>query len=126
MPCPPSAEDRFLAVAAATLHPVVSRALGLSAYNKASVTAFVSGDPGEIDKLVEDTRRLAEALAAPGPSGDWARVMLLSRVAVTCRTELRVLETPLTNRRHHNPCRTRYVCGTGQGRGTETHGLPLS
>jgi hypothetical protein len=93
-----SAEHRSLSVA--PLHPVpaVSSALGLSKYDRSAITAFVSGDADEIDRFVEDTRQLAQALAGLGPDGDGARVRLLARTAAACRSQLRVLEGLLAQR----------------------------
>jgi len=86
---------------ALTVTPVPERssaqhALGLSEYDRLPIKAFVTGDTDEINKLVEDTRLLAEALA--GPAGDGARVRLLARTAAACRTQLRVLEALLAQR----------------------------
>lgn len=71
-------------------------ALGLSRFDRAAITGFVSGDDVEIQRIVEDTRQLADALA--GPAGDGARVRLLARTAAACRTQLRVLEGLLAQR----------------------------
>jgi hypothetical protein len=90
------AEHRHLTVAPAPSPPCPTRALGLSEYDRSAITAFVTGEPGEINKLIADTRQLAEALA--GPDGDGARVRLLSRHAAACRTQLRILEELLAQR----------------------------
>jgi hypothetical protein len=92
----PPAVDRTLAVTPGPPTPIAQRALGLSEYDRSSITAFVTGDPDEISKLVEDARQLAEALA--GPTGDGARVRLLARTAAACRSQLRLLERLLAQR----------------------------
>lgn len=70
--------------------------LGLSLLDQAALTAFMSGDPGEIGELVEDARLLAEALA--GDDGDQARIRLLARATSAARTQGRVLEVMLGDR----------------------------
>lgn len=70
--------------------------LGLSDFDVSAITGFVSGDPAEIRRLVEDARLLAEGLA--GPAGDGVRVRLLARTAAACRTQLRLLEVLLAQR----------------------------
>lgn len=85
-----------MTVEPAAAPPPLTRTLGLSAHDRAAITGFVTGDPAEIERLVEDTRQLAEALA--GPAGDGARVRLLARTAAACRSQLRVLEGLLAQR----------------------------
>jgi hypothetical protein len=86
---PLPAEERHLA-------PVGVPRLALSLLDQAAVSAFVTGDPGEVAALVEDARQLAEALA--GDDGDAARVRLLARAASAARTQQRVLEVMLGDR----------------------------
>jgi hypothetical protein len=86
---PFTAEERHLA-------PVGVPRLALSLLDQAAVSAFVTGDPGEVAALVEDARQLAEALAGEG--GDGARVRLLARAASAARTQQRVLEVMLGDR----------------------------
>jgi hypothetical protein len=92
----PSAEHRHLTVAPAPSPTSSPHSLGLSAYDRSAIAAFVTGDPQEIERLLGDARQLAEALA--GPTADGARVRLLARTASACRTQLRILEGLLAQR----------------------------
>jgi len=90
------AEDRSLSIGhepAGPIEPATPPRVGLSTYDEAAVTAFVGGDSVAVADLVEDVRKLADALA--GDDGDAARVRLLARAAAAARAQQRALEALL-------------------------------